>query len=110
MTSRQLAFTVTVDGPAIQGLVEILTEALSRSVSRPTPTTPSLPAGAKPSAPAPLLWTLKDVAKALQVSEKTVWTLRHERKMPEPLPLMSQPRWSAEAIRSWIAAGCPSGS
>lgn len=67
---------------------------------RPTPTKA---AGAAEA----LLWNNREVAKALRVSEKTLWSLRQDRKVPPSIRFRGSLRWSAAEIREWIAAGCP---
>lgn len=52
-------------------------------------------------ASAPLTMNKADLAENLRCSERQVDKLRPE--LPEPFYLGSSPRWSREAIVSWIA-------
>jgi excisionase family DNA binding protein len=55
-------------------------------------------------APSPLLLTPRAAAAALSVSPRTLWALTHPRG---PIPVVRcgrAVRYSAEALRAWIAA------
>jgi excisionase family DNA binding protein len=57
---------------------------------------------------APQLFDVAAVAEMLGCSPRHVYRLSDSGKMPGPVRLGSLVRWSATAIREWIAAGCPS--
>jgi transposase len=53
--------------------------------------------------------TLKksDLAKRLQVSVRTIDRRRAAGELLAPLRFSGHPRWSADEVATWIAAGCP---
>ena len=57
---------------------------------------------------APLALPAKDAAKLLGISRAQFWKLHASGKIPLPVYLGSKaPRWRAEELREWLAAGCP---
>ncbi len=48
-----------------------------------------------------------DVAKALQISERHLWTLHSSGRLPQPMRFGRAVRWSADELRKWLAAGAP---
>jgi excisionase family DNA binding protein len=65
--------------------------------------------GAKksPNAESELLLDNDQVSKLLKLSAKTLYTMRKEKRMPEPMVFGSAIRWRHEELRAWINAGCP---
>ena len=58
-----------------------------------------------------LLIDAQEVARRLDLSERTVWRLVAAGKLPNPVSIGDKSkRWRAAEIRSWVAAGCPSRS
>jgi predicted DNA-binding transcriptional regulator AlpA len=58
-----------------------------------------------------LLIDANEVARRLDLSERTVWRLVAAGKLPNPISIGDKSkRWRAKDIRSWVAAGCPSRS
>lgn len=55
----------------------------------------------------PMTLTVTDLARELQVSEKTVRRLDTEGKIPEPNRIGRQLRWPRQEILDWLAAGTP---
>lgn len=55
----------------------------------------------------PMLGTAADVAKLLDLSERTVWRLLSAKRLPEPLRIGGSVRWRLDQVRQWISAGCP---
>jgi predicted DNA-binding transcriptional regulator AlpA len=52
--------------------------------------------------------TAKDAAKAVGISRSQFWKLHSAGKVPLPVYLGSKaPRWLADELRAWIAAGAP---
>lgn len=61
-----------------------------------------------PSEPAPpLLLTAVDIARALQVSERTVRRLHKQGRLPRPLKISRALRWRRDEFLAWLSAGCP---
>ncbi|QDU33026.1 Helix-turn-helix domain protein [Poriferisphaera corsica] len=50
---------------------------------------------------------VKDVARRLQCSPRTVYRLCDAGLMPKPIKLGQLIRWNADTIEQWIAQGCP---
>lgn len=66
------------------------------------------------TAPAPAVSALIDVrelARMLSVSVPTIWRMRENSRVPEPIKLTSQClRWKRngpDGIDAWLAANCP---
>lgn len=57
--------------------------------------------------PEQLLWTVKDLANSLGVSESHIYRMMNKGKLPRPLRIGGVVRWSVAEIKSWIAAGLP---
>lgn len=53
------------------------------------------------------LLDVEAVAAMLNCSPRHVYRLSDGARMPAPVKLGALVRWSAAAIREWIAAGCP---
>ena len=51
--------------------------------------------------------TKQDLARLLQVSSRTIDRRRAAGELLDPLGGSGHPRWSAEEVTAWIAAGCP---
>ena len=55
-----------------------------------------------------LLIDVKEVARRLDLSERTVWRLSSAGMLPRPVVIGGKSkRWRAEEIAAWVAAGCP---
>lgn len=67
-------------------------------------------AATKTGAPPPGAALLKigDVARLLQMGERSVWRLRDGGGMPPPLRIGRALRWRRDEIEAWIGRGCPS--
>lgn len=63
----------------------------------PTPSIPAISAG-----PERLLLSIKAAATALSISERTLWQLTAEGKVPS-VRIGARNLYSPEALRSWIA-------
>lgn len=53
------------------------------------------------------LISIKTLATILEISTRTIWRLRNEGKLPEPIRLGGVCRWRLAEINQWIAAKCP---
>jgi predicted DNA-binding transcriptional regulator AlpA len=109
----EFTITIALDGAMVGNLWTRLGEELVRAVQiavtpahSGSPTFQSSHTRAA-KAPDPLMWTGKEVAKALQVSERHLWRLAQAGQIPPPVRLGHLVRWSADVIRAWITAGCP---
>ena len=58
---------------------------------------------------APKLITAEELAKLMQVSERTLWRLLSGHKLPEPVRIGRNTRWRLEEVTEWIERGCPIG-
>ncbi len=56
----------------------------------------------------PQFITAKELAKLLKISMRTLWRLRRDRAIPEPVTIGKSLRWDLNLITNWIATGCPS--
>ncbi len=55
----------------------------------------------------PALLDVREVARLINTSTKTVYRLTDAGKMPRPVKLGALVRWKADELREWINAGCP---
>lgn len=56
----------------------------------------------------PQFITAKELATLLKISMRTLWRLRRDREIPEPVTIGKSLRWDINLITNWIATGCPS--
>ena len=52
--------------------------------------------------------TVRDLAKLLKCSTRTIYRLSDAGKMPRPVRLGALVRWRLAEIEPWISQGCPS--
>lgn len=55
----------------------------------------------------PRLVNAEEVARLMDVSERTLWRLLSAGKVPPPVRIGRSTRWRLADIRSWIERGCP---
>jgi excisionase family DNA binding protein len=55
---------------------------------------------------APTLINAEEVARMLDVSERTLWRLLSAGKVPRPVRIGRSTRWRLSELRDWIAGGC----
>ena len=53
------------------------------------------------------LLTVKQIAKLLVLSPRTIYRLAAEDRMPAPVRVGRSVRWDTKDIEAWLAAGCP---
>ena len=121
MSQIRFQIGITLDDDAIAALSDIVRQALG---DRPVPSSPKAQAtsppmtpiersqhamfgGKKPPENLGLLLTYKEAGKLLKVSDRTVWTMSHEGKMPKPIRIGQSVRFCYEELRAWANAGCP---
>jgi predicted DNA-binding transcriptional regulator AlpA len=56
-----------------------------------------------------LTMSIPEVAEALQCSDRHIFDMRKEQRMPQPATVGKRKgvRWSRRVIEEWIDAGCP---
>ncbi len=54
-----------------------------------------------------LLITAEELAALLGISKRTVWRLKSEGRLPEPVRLARSVRWRYNEVVEWIDNGCP---
>ncbi|QDV81434.1 helix-turn-helix transcriptional regulator [Planctomycetes bacterium TBK1r] len=59
------------------------------------------------SGPTSKLLSVTKVAERLGCSERTVYRLAGDGKMPRPVKLGVLTRWDSENLDEWVQAGCP---
>ena len=132
MRPIQLQVGITLDQATLATVTEILTAAIEKGTARqveavatladqwmkrtepisppPSPVAVRMPVPtvehSSPHDP-PMLLSVNDVSKMLNVSARTVWTLRDSRSIPMPMKIGSLVRWSREDIANWIRTGGP---
>lgn len=55
----------------------------------------------------PTLVTAEELAKLMQVSERTLWRLLSAGKVPQPVRIGRNTRWRLAEVLEWIEHGCP---
>lgn len=55
----------------------------------------------------PILISADELAKLMQVSERTLWRLLSAGKVPQPVRIGRNTRWRYAEVREWIEKGCP---
>lgn len=70
-------------------------ELIAQSSNCPSDVTP------RPADPQQLL-TADEVARLLRVDQRTLRTMRHERKFPRPISVGRSLRWRRSAVERWI--------
>ena len=58
---------------------------------------------------APKLINAEELAKLMQISERTLWRLLSGRKLPQPVRIGRNTRWRLAEVEAWIEKGCPHG-
>ena len=56
---------------------------------------------------APQLLTVRELAKMLNVSQRSIYRWVDAGRMPKPIRLASLQRWELRTIQEWIDAGAP---
>lgn len=57
----------------------------------------------------PQLITAEELAKLMQVSERTLWRLLSGGKLPQPVRIGRNTRWRLAEVTEWIERGCEGG-
>lgn len=58
---------------------------------------------------APKLINAEELARLMQISERTLWRLLSGRKLPQPVRIGRNTRWRLAEVEQWIEQGCPGG-
>ena len=62
---------------------------------------------ALPGVATPPFLAVEDIARLLGVSTRSVWRLKSEGVIPQPVKLRGSVRWDAAVFQQWIDDGCP---
>ncbi len=54
----------------------------------------------------PELLTIRELAKVLKLSPRSIWRLVKNHQLPAPVRIGGSIRWRADDISLWIAKGC----
>ncbi|QQE12726.1 helix-turn-helix domain-containing protein [Planctomycetota bacterium] len=54
-----------------------------------------------------LLWTVKDLAISLGVSQSHIYRMKNKGLLPKPSRIGGVVRWSVQEVKAWIDAGTP---
>lgn len=94
-------------GPAIKQAMQTGTDEDTRRQARLRASQNAIFGGESPSEDQGLLIDSRQVAKLLKVSQRTLWRMYHDGEMPQPIRIGRAVRWSLEALKKWVDAGCP---
>lgn len=61
----------------------------------------------KSSAPPCLALNAAEAARQLGISERHLWALHSQGRIPRPVRLGRATRWPLDELRAWLAAGSP---
>jgi len=50
----------------------------------------------------------RELSDLLDISERHVWRMNAERKLPKPIRIGRCTRWGMKQIKQWLVWGCPS--
>jgi excisionase family DNA binding protein len=117
-TTVQIQLTVTLDENTVKSLADVLAQAIEQAMQtmaaddlkkmpRLRASMTAIFGNEKSPEDLNLLVDTKQAAKLLRVSERTLWKMHHEGEMPEAIRIGRAVRWSIEALRKWVDAGCP---
>jgi excisionase family DNA binding protein len=119
MHTIQLQLSVTVGDDAEKAIASLLQAALNRITTgsasdfderreaRLRASRNAILAGEKLPDDQGLLIDSRQAAKLLNVSPRTLWAMQKSRSMLPPIRIGRAVRWSLEALKKWIEAGCP---
>ena len=57
----------------------------------------------------PVLINAEELARMMDVSERTLWRLLSGGKVPQPVRIGRNTRWRLAEVMEWIERGCPVG-
>jgi predicted DNA-binding transcriptional regulator AlpA len=123
-----LQLSVTIEENSVATLVDLMAQVVNESVGQsaarqrlavvePSPKPKMTPAeasqhalfaGQKPPEDRGLLIDTRQATKLLNLSSRTLWTMYHTGRMPQPIRIGRAIRWSLDELRAWVAEGCPS--
>lgn len=118
MQTIQLQLTVTfaeestnslarILGPAIRQALGLSPEEIDeRKEARMRASQNAIFGGRKPPEDQGLLIDSRQAAKLLKVSERTIFRMHTHGEMPQPIRIGIAKRWSLEALKKWVEAGC----
>jgi excisionase family DNA binding protein len=78
-----------------------MSDALTTPASEPSAAPPQLPADLDAAT-----YTVPDVARLLQVSERHIWRMSDRKAIPGKIRLGRLVRFSKQMVDEWIASGC----
>jgi excisionase family DNA binding protein len=115
MRTIQLQVAITLDEIAIRTLLDVLRPPMRQQktdeekkrearllASRNTPF-----AGEKPAEDQGLLIDSREAARLLNVSPRTLYQMYTDGTMPPPIRIGRAIRFSLDALKKWVEAGCP---
>jgi predicted DNA-binding transcriptional regulator AlpA len=56
---------------------------------------------------APRLINAEELARMMDISERTLWRLLSGGKVPQPVRIGRNTRWRLAEVAAWIERGCP---
>lgn len=98
---------VRLFGPAIRQALVALEPVDERKEARLRASQNAIFGGQKPPQDQGLLIDSRQAAKLLKVSERTLYKMHTTGEMPQPIRIGIAKRWSFEALKRWVEAGCP---
>ena len=54
-----------------------------------------------------LLIDMREASKLLKVSQRTIYAMHSQGRMPKPIRIGSAIRWPYNQLKAWVDSGCP---
>ena len=114
MEQIQLQIGVTLNEQAVAALVGLIRKAFpeasvedQKRETRLRASQHALLGGQKLPEDKGLLLTNREASKLLKISERTMWGMWNDGRMPKPIRIGQRVLWGYEELRAWVNAGCP---
>lgn len=105
---------ITIERESLPALIELTKTVLSAvrrddedRTARQRASQQALFAGQKPPTDKGLLINSREAARLLKVSERTLWRMWNDGRMPKPIRIGQAVRFGFEELDAWVNAGSP---
>ena len=119
MKTVHIQLSITLDETAAKSLAELLAPAIKQATAnmagepddkryaRLQASQNAIFGGEQPPSDQGLLIDSREAARMLKISQRTLWRMHTTGEMPPPIRIGRAVRWSLEALKKWVDAGCP---
>jgi len=106
----RLQFEIVLTPETIAQITRLLTPEKPPEQIRLENSRRAIYAGESPPEDEALLMDMRELAKLLKVSNRTVFSMRIHGEMPKPVKIGRAVRWGRSEIMAWVQEGCPPAS